>query len=101
MRGEMRLVGPRPYARNWCRINFEYSFYKLRYLYKPGLSGWAQVNYPYASSIKDTQNKLSYDLYYVENFQFSRYFNFLQDHKIDIKPKEIKFKSILWNKKKR
>ena len=37
---------------------------------KPGLSGWAQVNYPYGASIEDAANKLSYDLYYLRNFSF-------------------------------
>jgi len=37
---------------------------------KPGLSGWAQVNYPYGASVEDAQNKLSYDLFYIENFSF-------------------------------
>ena len=43
------------------------NFYKKRYDFKPGLSGWAQVNYPYGASIQDSANKLSYDLFYVKN----------------------------------
>ena len=46
------------------------SHYKVRYLIKPGLSGWAQVNYPYGASINDSEIKLSYDLYYLYNFSF-------------------------------
>ena len=42
--------------------------YDLRYFMKPGISGWAQVNYPYGASHKDAKNKLSYDLYYIRNF---------------------------------
>jgi len=69
LRGEMSFVGPRPERPEIdAELILNIPFYKLRYLYKPGLSGWAQVNYPYASSIKDTQNKLSYDLYYIKNF---------------------------------
>ena len=42
--------------------------YELRHLIRPGLSGWAQVNYTYGASIEDSANKLSYDLYYLKNF---------------------------------
>ena len=42
-------------------------FYNLKHLAKPGLSGWAQVNYPYGSSIEDSKNKLSFDLFYIKN----------------------------------
>ena len=44
------------------------SNYDLRYSIKPGISGWAQVNYPYGSSIEDSEYKLSYDIYYIKNF---------------------------------
>ena len=40
----------------------------MRHNIKPGLSGWAQVNYPYGASLDDSYNKLSYDLYYIKNF---------------------------------
>ena len=42
--------------------------YDLRSEVKPGLSGWAQVNYPYGASVKDAKNKLNYDLYYIRNY---------------------------------
>ena len=67
--GEMSLIGPRPE-----RPEIEEELirqipnYHLRFLIKPGLSGWAQVNYPYGASIEDTRKKLSYDLYYLKNF---------------------------------
>ncbi|WP_396094847.1 sugar transferase [Cyanobium sp. To12R1] len=44
--------------------------YLLRHWMRPGLSGWAQVNYPYGASVEDAANKLSYDLYYLRNFSF-------------------------------
>ena len=46
----------------------EIPHYNLRHIIKPGLSGWAQVNYPYSSSYKDSKNKLSYDLFYISNY---------------------------------
>ena len=49
--------------------------YKLRYLVRPGLSGWAQVNYPYGASIEDTKIKFSYDIYYIKNI--SNFFDLL------------------------
>ena len=42
----------------------------MRYLLRPGLSGWAQVNYPYGASVQDSSNKLSFDLYYINNYSF-------------------------------
>ena len=67
--GDMSLIGPRPE-----RPEIEHGLvsniphYRLRYLMRPGLSGWAQVNYPYGASLEDATNKLSYDLYYLRNF---------------------------------
>ena len=68
IKGEMSLIGPRPE-----RPEIENSllktipFYNYRNVLKPGISGWAQVNYPYGSSIRDTANKLSYDIYYINH----------------------------------
>ena len=69
IKGEMSLIGPRP-ERPEIEETLEkkISNYRLRHLMRPGLSGWAQVNYPYGASIEDTENKLSYDLYYLRNF---------------------------------
>ena len=67
--GDMSLIGPRP-ERPVIEeeLKVEIQFYNLRLNIKPGLSGWAQVNYPYGASIEDSKNKLSYDLYYLKNF---------------------------------
>ena len=49
-------------------LNEEIKYYSLRALSKPGITGWAQVNYPYGASINDSKNKLSYDLYYLKHY---------------------------------
>lgn len=69
--GEMSLIGPRPERPQFDEIlEVEIPHYKRRLDIRPGLSGWAQVNYPYGSSIKDSHKKLSFDLYYIKNFSF-------------------------------
>ena len=71
LQGKMSLIGPRPERPEFDEIlSKDIPFYDTRYSIKPGLSGWAQVNYPYGASEKDAKNKLSYDLYYLENFSF-------------------------------
>jgi exopolysaccharide biosynthesis polyprenyl glycosylphosphotransferase len=68
LRGEMSLIGPRPERPVLEEIlEQEIPNYKLRHWMRPGLSGWAQVNIPYASSIQDSEHKLSYDLFYLRN----------------------------------
>ncbi len=67
MQGEMSFVGPRPERPEFYEIIAkEIPEFKIRLAVKPGLSGWAQVNYPYGASIKDAENKLRYDLYYIK-----------------------------------
>ena len=69
IKGEMSLIGPRPERPEIDMIlSKEIENYNLRYNLKPGLSGWAQVNYPYGASTEDAKNKFSYDLYYIKNF---------------------------------
>ena len=76
IRGEMSLIGPRPEREVFDnKLKQIIPFYASRYLIKPGLSGWAQVNYPYGASIDDSKKKLSYDLYYLRNF--SNWLDFL------------------------
>ena len=68
IKGEMSLIGPRPERPEIenCLLK-TIPFYNYRNVLKPGISGWAQVNYPYGSSIRDTANKLSYDIYYINH----------------------------------
>jgi lipopolysaccharide/colanic/teichoic acid biosynthesis glycosyltransferase len=68
IRGEMSLVGPRPEREYFIRkLEETIPFYSMRFSVKPGLTGWAQVNYPYGSSVEDALEKLQYDLYYIKN----------------------------------
>jgi len=69
LRGEMSLIGPRA---EWSVLVEEYEkkipAYHLRHLVKPGLTGWAQLNFPYGSSLEDAMHKLAYDLYYLKYY---------------------------------
>jgi exopolysaccharide biosynthesis polyprenyl glycosylphosphotransferase len=68
LRGEMSLVGPRAERPELVDYFQEYvPFYRARLLIKPGITGWAQINYGYAVTIEDTATKLEYDLYYIKN----------------------------------
>lgn len=68
LKGEMSFVGPRAERPEFHQLLVkEIPFYDRRYLVKPGLTGWAQINYTYGSSVEDTKEKLSYDFYYLKN----------------------------------
>ncbi len=68
LRGEMSFVGPRPERPFFVRqLVQEVPFYAARHSVKPGITGWAQVRYPYGASLQDASQKLQYDLYYVKN----------------------------------
>jgi lipopolysaccharide/colanic/teichoic acid biosynthesis glycosyltransferase len=67
LRGDLSLVGPRPERPEFVAAFSEsIPFYAFRHLIRPGLTGWAQVNYGYADDEADTIEKLTYDLYYVK-----------------------------------
>ena len=68
LRGEMSFVGPRPERPYFVRqLVQDIPFYAARHSVKPGITGWAQVRYPYGASLDDASQKLQYDLYYVKN----------------------------------
>ncbi len=86
LKGEMSIIGPRP---EWSKLVDRYQrsipYYHFRHLVKPGITGWAQVNYPYGESEQDAIEKLKYDLYYV------RYYSFLLDLTICFKTAYVMF----------
>ncbi len=68
LRGEMSLVGPRPEQSELVEaLQTNIPFYRARLLVKPGITGWAQVNFGYAATVEDTAVKLEYDLYYIKH----------------------------------
>ncbi len=68
LHGEMSLIGPRPERPHFvAQLAKAIPFYDERNYVKPGITGWAQVNFPYGASVEDARQKLSYDLYYVKN----------------------------------
>ena len=68
LRGEMDFVGPRPERPHFVsQLAEEIPYYEQRHLIAPGLTGWAQIKYPYGASIEDARQKLQYDLYYIKN----------------------------------
>jgi len=71
LRGEMSFIGPRPERPEFIqRLEKKIPYYNERLLVKPGLTGWAQINFPYGASEKDAMEKLQYDLYYIKNRSF-------------------------------
>jgi exopolysaccharide biosynthesis polyprenyl glycosylphosphotransferase len=72
LRGEMAIVGPRPERPEFVKTLAEkIRFYHQRHCVKPGITGWAQINYKYGNTLEDTMTKLEYDLYYIKNLSWS------------------------------
>lgn len=68
LRGDMSFVGPRPERPYFVEsLSRELPYYSERHEVKPGITGWAQLNYPYGASVEDAKKKLQYDLYYIKN----------------------------------
>jgi len=67
--GQMSFVGPRPEVPAFVEsLEEQIPFYSERHMVKPGITGWAQINYPYGASVEDSRSKLEYDLYYAKNY---------------------------------
>ena len=68
LKGDMSFVGPRPERPEFVeKLKRQIPYYSQRFATKPGLTGWAQVNYPYGASVEDAEEKLQYDLYYIKH----------------------------------
>ena len=68
LRGDLAIVGPRPEQVKYVELlSQELPAYSLRHSIRPGLTGWAQVNYPYGASVDDARRKLEYDIYYLRH----------------------------------
>ncbi len=68
LRGEMSIVGPRPERPEFVEsLASQVSYYDYRHCMRPGLTGWAQLNFPYGACVEDAKQKLKYDLYYIKN----------------------------------
>ncbi|MET0808814.1 MAG: TIGR03013 family XrtA/PEP-CTERM system glycosyltransferase [Pseudoxanthomonas sp.] len=68
LQGDMSFVGPRPERPHFVdMLNQEVRYYNVRHCMKPGLTGWAQLRYPYGASVRDAEEKLTFDLFYVKN----------------------------------
>jgi sugar transferase (PEP-CTERM system associated) len=69
LRGKMSFVGPRPERPQFVDdLEGHLPYYAERHMVKPGITGWAQINYPYGASLEDSRHKLEYDLYYAKNY---------------------------------
>ena len=69
LKGEMSFVGPRPERPEFvAELQQKMPYYAERHMVKPGITGWAQINYPYGASLQDARVKLEYDLYYAKNY---------------------------------
>ena len=68
IRGDLSFVGPRPERPEFVSLlEKEIPYYDIRHLITPGVTGWAQINYPYGSSVEDSYEKLQFDVYYLKN----------------------------------
>ncbi len=68
LKGDLSFVGPRPERPEFVKVLEEkIPYYNIRHLIKPGITGWAQINYKYGASIEDTYEKLQYDIFYLKN----------------------------------
>jgi exopolysaccharide biosynthesis polyprenyl glycosylphosphotransferase len=72
LKGDMSIVGPRPERPEFVReLSLKIPYYRQRHCVRPGITGWAQVNFKYGETLEDTITKLEYDLYYIKNMSLS------------------------------
>ncbi len=72
LKGEMSIVGPRPERPEFVRaLSEQIPYYRQRHCVRPGITGWAQINYKYGDTLEDTITKLEYDLYYIKNMSLA------------------------------
>jgi len=72
LRGDMSFIGPRPERPDFVRqLVAQIPYYDCRHIVKPGISGWAQINFPYGATFEDAKEKLKYDLYYIKNYSLA------------------------------
>jgi sugar transferase (PEP-CTERM system associated) len=72
LKGEMAMVGPRPERPEFVKaLSEQVPYYRQRHCVRPGITGWAQVNYKYGDTLEDTITKLEYDLYYIKNMSMA------------------------------
>jgi len=72
LKGEMSIVGPRPERPEFVKaLNEQIPYYRQRHCVRPGITGWAQINYKYGDTLQDTITKLEFDLYYIKNMSLS------------------------------
>jgi lipopolysaccharide/colanic/teichoic acid biosynthesis glycosyltransferase len=88
----MSLVGPRPERPVFVdELSQSIRIYSLRHNVKSGLTGWAQINYPYGASKEDAERKLEYDLYYMKNYSLLRDFSImLQTFRVLVWPQGVR-----------
>jgi lipopolysaccharide/colanic/teichoic acid biosynthesis glycosyltransferase len=72
LKGDMSIVGPRPERPEFVHeLSIKIPYYRQRHCVRPGITGWAQINFKYGDTLEDTMTKLEYDLYYIKNMSLS------------------------------
>ena len=67
LQGDISFIGPRPERRELVELYKQLPYYEIRHIIKPGLTGWAQLNYKPSASLEEAKEKLQYDIYYIKN----------------------------------